>query len=689
MSKYIEGVKFITNNEMSFIDTQRKNHPFINWYTDDRQKQVKPSQSWFSKNFQWLRAVCTDNRYGLICVDCAEYARDKTLIERNKGAFVVRPYWKLKHKGLDGIKNHQNSDLHRASREKRIATKIVATNGNIIGQLNCVNLENQTKKYWSHEATSEWLISINNYTNLQQISSLKRTEFINLIIDETTDITVKKMICICLRYVEKDTGMIKEEIFKLGPIRDTSGEGIFYVVEDFINNLQKQTGNELIITAQTYDGAACMRFQAQGHIRSRLSAWGFYIYCRSHLLNLGVKDAIEYSFYDAFDTIKSALIYLNDSPYRIEILFNSQKATGSRHSIPKPSETRWSYSFEIVRFACQHYSAIIMTFTTISQAKSVGSSDGRRYVMDLMKPLIVFQIHLLRDVLRPAMKFLRQIEKRGLCLDEFAVNVDAARATISQAMNTFDFITYKATLSNIKQYAPLTKLTSHSTRGQQQSANIDFDECELKTTGDEFVQNVLKSLDDRFNGEAKQMIQDLSTFSSPSKLSPGELISNSLIQKYTSPITYIHKGVDGKVYERTDQPLLNIKFLKDDVYAFLKIVENISSIPSILLRLAKLGSEQCPEWFRLYQILATFAVGSNEAERMFSTLRRIKSWLRNRLNDTTIEILLKLSSLDIQLTDHGIDFIVQDFIKNPGRAKSRNVTLFFESDQLKQKDDEF
>ncbi|CAF3333398.1 unnamed protein product [Rotaria socialis] len=330
-----------------------------------------------------------------------------------------------------------------------------------------------------------------------------------------------------------------------------------------------------------------------------------------------------------------------------------------------------------------------MTFTTISQSKSVGSSDGRRYVMDLMKPLIVFQIHLLRDVLRSAMEFLRQIGKRGLCLDEFAVNFDAARATISQAMNAFDFVTYKATLSNIKQYALLTKLTSHSTRGQQQSANIDFDECELKTTGDEFVQNVLESLDDRFNGEAKQMIQDLCTFSSPSNLSPEELISNSLIQKYTSPITYIHKSVDEKVYERTDQPLLNIKFLKNDVYAFLKIVQNISSIPSILLRLAKLGSEQCPEWFRLYQILATFAVGSNEAERMFSILRRIKSWLRNRLNDTTIEILLKLSSLNIQLTDDGIDFIIQDFIKSPGRAKSRNVTLFFESDQLKQKDDEF
>ncbi|CAF1576477.1 unnamed protein product, partial [Rotaria sordida] len=78
----------------------------------------------------------------------------------------------------------------------------------------------------------------------------------------------------------------------------------------------------------------------------------------------------------------------------------------------------------------------------------------------------------------------------------------------------------------------------------------------------------------------------------------------------------------------------------------------------------------------------------NEAERMFSTLRRIKTWLRNRLSDNTVEILLKLSSLDIQLTDDAVNFIVEDFVKNPGRAKSRNVALFLETDQMKNDDDE-
>ena len=79
--------------------------------------------------------------------------------------------------------------------------------------------------YWSNESIAEWLLSIDNLITHQQLSSLKQAEFINLIIDETRDISVQQMICICLRYVEKNTGQIKEEIFKLRPILDESGEG--------------------------------------------------------------------------------------------------------------------------------------------------------------------------------------------------------------------------------------------------------------------------------------------------------------------------------------------------------------------------------------------------------------------------------------------------------------------------------
>ena len=72
-----------------------------------------------------------------------------------------------------------------------------------------------------------------------------------------------------------------------------------------------------------------MRYQAQGHIRSRLSTWGLYVYCRSHLLNLSVEDAIENSVYDAYDTVHSTLVFLRDSPHRLQVLFKSQKIVDS------------------------------------------------------------------------------------------------------------------------------------------------------------------------------------------------------------------------------------------------------------------------------------------------------------------------------------------------------------------------
>jgi hypothetical protein len=62
--------------------------------------------------------------------------------------------------------------------------------------------------------------------NNKQIFSIKQAQYVNLIIDETQDISVKQMICICLRYVEQDSGEIKEDLFKLAPILDTSGEGM-------------------------------------------------------------------------------------------------------------------------------------------------------------------------------------------------------------------------------------------------------------------------------------------------------------------------------------------------------------------------------------------------------------------------------------------------------------------------------
>ena len=105
----LPGVIFINSEELHFVDEQRSKHPQILWYPrniEQYKKQevnYKPSSCWFTRERPWLRAICSNGKYGLLCTYCSEFASDKLKIERNKRAFVVRPFWKLKHKGIEGV----------------------------------------------------------------------------------------------------------------------------------------------------------------------------------------------------------------------------------------------------------------------------------------------------------------------------------------------------------------------------------------------------------------------------------------------------------------------------------------------------------------------------------------------------------------------------------------------------------
>ena len=107
--KSIPGVVFINSDEFSFVEKQHLAHPNIKWYPDSIDKYQKhkcyhkPSAQWFTRERPWLRAVCSDGQYGLLCTDCSEFSSNSMKIARNAGAFIVRPFWKLKHKGIEGM----------------------------------------------------------------------------------------------------------------------------------------------------------------------------------------------------------------------------------------------------------------------------------------------------------------------------------------------------------------------------------------------------------------------------------------------------------------------------------------------------------------------------------------------------------------------------------------------------------
>ncbi|CAF1062015.1 unnamed protein product [Didymodactylos carnosus] len=275
--KFLPNIPFINDQEAALLDAKRRKYAHLPWYaTEKQQLQMlrKPSPLWFPER-PWLRAVCTENKYyGLLCIDCIEFAKDEFHIERSSGAIICSPYWKLKHKGLEGIRKHENSNIHTTSHDARKYLRTIVSTGNIVGQLRARNMNDQTleylsillktfwfmlthelafmkfkamihlleqvkcptivewfrltntkQRYWSNEVIHEWVLSIDSYIYQQQLKSVRKAHYLNVIVDETRDISVQQMIAICLRYVEENTGTIKEELFKMEPITDESGEG--------------------------------------------------------------------------------------------------------------------------------------------------------------------------------------------------------------------------------------------------------------------------------------------------------------------------------------------------------------------------------------------------------------------------------------------------------------------------------
>ena len=156
---------------------------------------------------------------------------------------------------------------------------------------------------------------------------------------------------------------------------------------------------------------------------------------------------------------------------------------------------------------------------------------------------------------------------------------------------------------------------------------------------------------------------------------------------------YKHEGVDHKIYERTDGSLLCFRHLDKRILPQLRVLlknaqndiirikeKKNTNDETCLLNIVKFLSVngQClvPEWFKLYQVLITLPIGSNECERSFSALQRIKTKLRNSLSSTALETAVKFTVLKPNVTDDDLDNIVQYFCSYPERAKAGNIKIF-------------
>ncbi|XP_025203219.1 SCAN domain-containing protein 3-like [Melanaphis sacchari] len=141
--------------------------------------------------------------------------------------------------------------------------------GNFLGCLNVLssydsilNVHLETSKIFrgtSNRIQNDLICSVSNIISTSIESEIKNTNFVALLLDETSDITNLSQLLTTLRYVHHETGEAHERFISFVDVSaDRSADGLLKHVIDIVNRYELK--HKLV--AQTYDGAAVM----SGHV---------------------------------------------------------------------------------------------------------------------------------------------------------------------------------------------------------------------------------------------------------------------------------------------------------------------------------------------------------------------------------------------------------------------------------------
>lgn len=189
---------------------------------------------------------------------------------------------------------------------------------------------------------------------------IKKSHFISVLVDETSDIANKSQLSICIRYVDK-VGDIQERFLKFVDVSaNKSADALFEVVNKTI--IDYDGINKIV--GQTYDGAPVMSGGVRGlqaKIKEKFPE-ALFVHCYSHVLNLVLQQSVSHikecnSFFTSLCGIGS---FFSKSPKRANSLsdFMSRK-------LPKIAPTRWNFSSRLVNTVKENRQALIEFFESI------------------------------------------------------------------------------------------------------------------------------------------------------------------------------------------------------------------------------------------------------------------------------------------------------------------------------------
>lgn len=532
---------------------------------------------------------------------------------------------------------------------------------------NHLKFSSQNAMYTSPQIQNEIIEACNNIILNTLVKKVNNAKCFTVLADETTDISGIEQLSLCVRYIDESSEKIREDFLQFVPVFDVSGKGLANTILEAMNNVGL---NATFLRGQGYDGAASMRGQfngVQAHVSS-VHPLAVYLHCSSHSLNLAVTSACSVqAIRNCMGTVGNISTFFK-YPKRLNVLQQSieknvPEANPTRLKSLCP--TRWIERHDSVIIFLQLFDAVIDGLEVISMwPDSVASTNANQLLCAAKQPEFLVALYVTDKLFSISLPLSRLLQTENIDLVEAmesAVLVEEAMKDLRENAQTefhklFMKVEKKANDIEVDVIAPrragrqLHRVNILSASEMTESAE-DYYRAAIFIP---FADNFIMQLGERLLAHRKLLnsFMCLLPKQSTKPTAADEESMKELVKTYMSDVTCSEQEAIGelqiwyRLLASRPQPPTNAF----DAYF-------------------KCSETQFPTVKTLLRILTTLPVTTATNERSFSSLKRLKSYLRNSMEESRLNGLALLNiHHDIHISPSEV---LDEFSKKPRRLNFR------------------
>lgn len=431
--------------------------------------------------------------------------------------------------------------------------------------------------------------------------------FLAVMCDETANVSSKFEMVIILRYITKEGNGVERFWTFLPPENHSAvslASNIFNVVDPILKNDKKK------LIAQCYDGAAVMSGKHGGvHalIKERYKN-AHFVHCYAHQLNSVMSRAcsINSQVRAFFGDLHDIPAFFNQSPKRLVVL---NRFIGK--NVPHSAPTKWNFNIRTVNVIYEHRDSIMDCVRHLEEdSNAVTCKEARNVLRVLEDSNFTFWLTVFHYIMPHVEVLYNELQKKDLNPTNTQNMVNNFEKSINNVRIKIDPIIQQASIFSSDNDTKRKRLNDEDHR----SACVEV--CDV----------IIKNAKERF------------TFTN--HLGAASLFNSDNFDNYNRSFPEYNLDLTCEAYSLEKQRLRTELSV---LYSNFQCRALKGAVPLLKFIISNKLDETLVETKKLLEILVTTPMITAEAERTFSTLNRIKTFLKNSTCEDCLPALLMLS----------------------------------------------